>query len=64
MVSAGGRVLSVVGTGHDLDAARDEAYRRVGRVHLAGAHHRNDIGLRAVRGEVNLPTGRDPRRDP
>jgi phosphoribosylamine--glycine ligase len=58
VVSAGGRVLSVVGTGQDLDAARDEAYRRVAGVHLAGAHHRNDIGLRAARGEVNLPTRR------
>ena len=55
VVSAGGRVLCVVGTGNDLDAARDEAYRRVTGVHLAGAHYRNDIGLRAARGEVNLP---------
>ena len=30
VVSAGGRVLSVVGTGPDLAAARDDAYRRSG----------------------------------
>jgi phosphoribosylamine--glycine ligase len=56
VVSAGGRVLSVVGTGPDLAAARDDAYRRLGRVHLAGSHHRTDIALRAVRGEVAVPT--------
>jgi phosphoribosylamine--glycine ligase len=57
VVSAGGRVLSVVGTGADLAAARAEAYQRIEQVHLAGAHYRNDIGLRAARGEVALPTG-------
>lgn len=57
VVSAGGRVLSVVGTGADVAAARDEAYERIKQVHLTGAHYRNDIGLRAARGEVALPTG-------
>ncbi|OZM71440.1 phosphoribosylamine--glycine ligase [Amycolatopsis antarctica] len=55
VVSSGGRVLSVVGTGPDLAAAREEAYARVARVHLAGAHHRTDIALRAVDGEVAVP---------
>ncbi|MBK1784777.1 phosphoribosylamine--glycine ligase [Prauserella cavernicola] len=55
VVANGGRVLSVVGTGDDLEAARAEAYERVGRVHLPGAHHRTDIALRAVRGEIALP---------
>lgn len=57
VVSAGGRVLSVVGTGADLDAARDDVYRRVAGVHLAGSHHRTDIALRAVRGEIAVPAG-------
>ncbi len=57
VVSAGGRVLSVVGTGPDIAAAREQAYRRIDQVHLPGAHHRNDIGLRATRGEVALPAG-------
>jgi len=56
MVSAGGRVLSVVGTGADLAAARVDAYARLDRVHLAGSHHRTDIGLRAVRGEISVPS--------
>ncbi|GAA3218600.1 phosphoribosylamine--glycine ligase [Pseudonocardia petroleophila] len=57
VVSSGGRVLSVVGTGPDLAAARDDAYRRLDGVHLAGSHHRTDIALRAVRGEVTVPSG-------
>jgi phosphoribosylamine--glycine ligase len=52
VVSIGGRVLSVVGVGDDLAAAREEAYRRVAAVHLTGSHHRTDIALRAARGEV------------
>ncbi|PRX47485.1 phosphoribosylamine--glycine ligase [Prauserella shujinwangii] len=55
VVSSGGRVLSVVGTGDDLAAAREQAYERVARVHLPGAHHRTDIALRAVRGEIAIP---------
>jgi len=56
VVSAGGRVLSVVGTGADLAAAREDAYRRLAGVHLAGSHHRTDIALRAARGTVAVPT--------
>jgi phosphoribosylamine---glycine ligase len=55
VVSAGGRVLSVVGTGADLAEARADAYRRVAGVHLAGSHHRTDIGLKAEKGEIALP---------
>lgn len=51
IVSAGGRVLSVVGTGPDLVAARKQAYQRVEQVHLPGGHYRSDIGLRATRRE-------------
>jgi phosphoribosylamine--glycine ligase len=58
VVSAGGRVLSVVGTGADLAEARTDAYLRLERVHLAGSHHRTDIALRAVRGEVVVPASR------
>jgi phosphoribosylamine---glycine ligase len=56
VVSAGGRVLSVVGTGADLAAARDEAYRRLAAVKLPGSHHRDDIALRAAQGDVAVPT--------
>jgi phosphoribosylamine---glycine ligase len=55
IVSSGGRVLSVVGTGPDLAQARDEAYRRLENVHIAGAHHRTDIALRAAQGAVAVP---------
>jgi phosphoribosylamine---glycine ligase len=57
VVSAGGRVLSVVATGANLESAREQAYRRVGEVHLPGSHHRTDIALRAVRGEIAVPAG-------
>jgi phosphoribosylamine--glycine ligase len=56
VVSAGGRVLSVVGTGADLAAARADAYQRLDGVHLAGSHHRTDIAARAVAGEITVPT--------
>ena len=52
LVSAGGRVLSVVATGADLAQARDRAYRAVDRIRLKGSHHRNDIALAAQRGEI------------
>jgi phosphoribosylamine--glycine ligase len=55
-VSAGGRVLSVVGTGTDLAAAREDAYRRVVEIKLPGSHYRSDIGLAAVEGRVAVPT--------
>ncbi|MBO8197677.1 phosphoribosylamine--glycine ligase [Streptomyces smyrnaeus] len=46
--SAGGRVLSVTATGADLAEARERAYAAVGRVRLAGSHHRTDIARRAA----------------
>ncbi|GII80675.1 phosphoribosylamine--glycine ligase [Sphaerisporangium rufum] len=46
VVSAGGRVLSVVGTGPDVPAARAAAYELAGRVRLRGSHHRSDIAAR------------------
>ena len=48
VVSAGGRVLSVVGTGPDLAAARAVAYRAVDLIGLTGSHHRHDIAERAA----------------
>ena len=47
--TAGGRVLTVVGQGETLGAARRHAYGNVERIHFAGAHYRRDIGLREVR---------------
>lgn len=48
LVSAGGRVLSVVGVGPGLAAAREAAYAGVGEIGLAGSHHRSDIALKAA----------------
>ncbi|MGU3292870.1 phosphoribosylamine--glycine ligase [Williamsia sp. M5A3_1d] len=55
VISSGGRVLSVVGTGADLRAARAQAYERLEGVKLAGAHHRSDIGLAALEGRITIP---------
>ena len=57
LVSAGGRVLSVVATGADLDRARERVYAAVERIRLRGSHHRRDIGLAAAQGRVALPAG-------
>jgi phosphoribosylamine--glycine ligase len=43
LVSAGGRVLAVVGTGEDLAAAREAAYSSLAGISLPGSHHRRDI---------------------
>jgi phosphoribosylamine--glycine ligase len=45
--TAGGRVLSVVGRGPDLDGARIAATDAADRIHAAGLQRRRDIG-RAV----------------
>ncbi|MGV9367207.1 phosphoribosylamine--glycine ligase, partial [Amycolatopsis sp. NPDC003731] len=58
VVSSGGRVLSVVGTGKSLKAARKHAYETVEKVHLAGSHHRTDIALKAANGEISAPTAK------
>jgi phosphoribosylamine---glycine ligase len=55
VVSSGGRVLSVVGTGEDLDAARRDAYERLAAVHLPGGHHRTDIAREAAAGHIAMP---------
>jgi phosphoribosylamine---glycine ligase len=54
LVSAGGRVLSVVATGADLGQAREGAYRAVDRIRLKGSTHRTDIALAAQRGEISV----------
>ncbi|WP_369370624.1 phosphoribosylamine--glycine ligase [Promicromonospora sp. Populi] len=55
LVSAGGRVLSVVALGADLADARRRAYDGVAKIGLKGSHHRTDIALKAERGEVTVP---------
>ncbi|MGC8487030.1 MAG: phosphoribosylamine--glycine ligase [Clostridia bacterium] len=42
--NTGGRTLLVVGTGDSMPAAREQAYREVGRIAFPGAQVRGDIG--------------------
>lgn len=54
LVSAGGRVLSVVALGDSLSQARERAYEAVARIGLEGSHHRTDIALAAERDELHV----------
>lgn len=54
VVSSGGRVLSVVGAGADLDAARAAAYATLSSIRLPGSHFRTDIGQAAAEGRIAL----------
>jgi phosphoribosylamine--glycine ligase len=54
IVSSGGRVLSVVGTGRDLVEARDVAYTMMKSIRLPGSHFRSDIGLAAAEGRITV----------
>ena len=47
-VTAGGRVLTVVGIGDDLAAARGRAYAAADRIRFDGIQRREDIALREV----------------
>ena len=49
LVSNGGRVLNVVGTGDDIGAARAAAYAAAGRIRMRGAWRRGDIAGNAGR---------------
>jgi phosphoribosylamine--glycine ligase len=51
LVSAGGRVLSVVGYGPSLAAARERAYCGVNYITLERSHHRKDIAKAAAEAE-------------
>jgi phosphoribosylamine--glycine ligase len=66
LVSAGGRVLTVVGTGPDLAAAHAAAYRGVAAIDWPGGFHRRDIGWRGLNAkppkEIGGPPGPEPTR--
>ncbi|NDK31756.1 phosphoribosylamine--glycine ligase [Nesterenkonia haasae] len=53
LVTAGGRVLAVVGTGGTLREAVDRAYAGVERITWTGAQHRTDIAAKALAGQIN-----------
>ena len=46
-LTAGGRVLTVVGRGPTYQAATERAYAAVERIHFTGMHYRRDIGRKA-----------------
>jgi phosphoribosylamine---glycine ligase len=48
LVSAGGRVLDVVGTGPDVAAARAVAYQAAGQIEMRGGWYRTDIAGHAA----------------
>ncbi|QGU01304.1 Phosphoribosylamine--glycine ligase [Corynebacterium kalinowskii] len=54
LISAGGRVLNVIGTGATLADARDSAYAVIKDIALDGAHYRSDIALPAVEGRISI----------
>ncbi len=54
LMTAGGRVLAVVGTGSTLQQAVDRAYAGVAKIDWAGAQHRTDIAAKALRGEISV----------
>jgi phosphoribosylamine--glycine ligase len=50
LVTAGGRVMTVVGRGRDYAAAMSRAYEAVDRIRFEGMHVRRDIGRKALEG--------------
>jgi phosphoribosylamine--glycine ligase len=53
VVTAGGRVLTVVATGSSLAEARAKAYRNVQRIHFRNAYYRRDIAAPAQNARVD-----------
>jgi len=48
LVTSGGRVLGVTALGDSLEAARDKAYKAVGKIAYEGKTFRKDIGAKAL----------------
>ena len=48
LVSSGGRVLTVVGMGDNLTAAREQAYAAIAQIELDGSFYRTDIAQAAA----------------
>ncbi len=43
VITSGGRVLTVVSTGHTISEARDKIFANIARIKFEGAHYRKDI---------------------
>lgn len=48
LVTAGGRIFSVVGLGTDMEAARQAAHSAIDKIHFGTLDYRGDIGWRAI----------------
>jgi phosphoribosylamine--glycine ligase len=46
LITAGGRVLTVVGTGEGIHEARSRAYEVIERIGFEGSRFRSDIALK------------------
>ncbi|OFW09608.1 MAG: phosphoribosylamine--glycine ligase [Acidobacteria bacterium RIFCSPLOWO2_02_FULL_67_36] len=60
IVTAGGRVLTVVGRGASYEQAIARAYDGVSRIHFEGMHFRRDIGLKALHAQLPTPNAQLP----
>jgi phosphoribosylamine--glycine ligase len=49
LVTSGGRVLAVTGTGNSLREARRKAYRNARKIKFAGVQMRTDIGMKGLK---------------
>ncbi|HEY9293234.1 MAG TPA: phosphoribosylamine--glycine ligase [Microlunatus sp.] len=54
LISSGGRVLTVVGLGDDLTAAREQAYAEIAKIKLDGSFYRHDIAQAAADGTTKI----------
>jgi phosphoribosylamine---glycine ligase len=54
LVTAGliGYIMVVTGLGESIEAAREQAYRRVNKVVIPNARYRNDIGVRLIQRDL------------
>ena len=59
MLTAGGRVLAVVGTGASLTEAVARSYAGVEQITWEGAQHRTDIAKEALEGTIRVDSLRD-----
>jgi phosphoribosylamine--glycine ligase len=54
LVSSGGRVLNIVGTGHDLASARSTAYAEARKIRMRGGWYRSDIAAQPAAAESHV----------
>ena len=49
VVTSGGRVLGVTALGKDIEAAKDNVYKALEKIHFDGMQYRTDIGDKAIK---------------